>query len=104
MYCYSRSTVRGYLLLIYHSGDEGMYIHTYIHTNSGCEKRETKKNCSTVTPEKAAPVTRTTLRITGPAPVASRQGTPPVPVRNCVTLIGTGPMAVYGINLASEHC
>ena len=36
-----------------------------------------------VKPEKAAPVTRTALKTTGPVPADSRQGTPLV--RNCVS-------------------
>ena len=44
-----------------------------LHTTSGCEKREEHKNCSLVLPEKASPVTGTTLRTTGPVPADSRQ-------------------------------
>ena len=41
--------------------------------NSGCGKREAHKNWSMVVPEKAAPVTGTTLRSTGRVPADSRQ-------------------------------
>ena len=56
-----------------------------LHTNSisGSGKREAHKNWSLVKPEKAAPVTGTTLRTTDPVPTDSRQGTPSV--RNRVT-------------------
>ena len=43
------------------------------HTNSGCGRIEAHKTWSKVTPEKAAPVTRTTLMTTGPAPADYRQ-------------------------------
>ena len=46
-------------------------------------KREVHKHWSKVKPEKVAPVTGTTSRVTGPVLVDSRQGTPSV--RNCVT-------------------
>ena len=43
-------------------------------TISGCgEREEALKNWSKAIPEKAAPVTRTTLRTTGPVPADSRQ-------------------------------
>ena len=43
------------------------------HNSSGCGKREAHINWSMVIPEKAAPVTRTTLRTAGPVPVDFRQ-------------------------------
>ena len=43
-----------------------------LHINSGCGKREAHTNRSMVKPEKAAPVTGTTLRTTGPVPAQSR--------------------------------
>ena len=47
---------------------------TYIHTSSGCGKREVRINWSMVTylQRKAAPVTGTTLRFTSLVPVGSR--------------------------------
>ena len=44
-----------------------------VYTNSGGVKREVHKNWSIVIPEKAAPVTGTTLMTPGPVPVDSRQ-------------------------------
>ena len=49
------------------------HVHYQVHTSSGCEKREAHNKWSMVKPEKAAPVTGTTLRTTVPAPSASRQ-------------------------------
>ena len=43
-----------------------------LHTNSGCGKRETHINWF-MGDAKAASVTRTTLRVTGPVPADSRQ-------------------------------
>ena len=45
-----------------------------LHTNStsGCGKERRIKNRSMVKPEKAAPVNRSTLKITGPLPMDSR--------------------------------
>ena len=45
----------------------------YYCINSGCGKTEARINWSVATPEKAAPVTRTTFRTIGPAPADSRQ-------------------------------
>ena len=42
-----------------------------LHTNSGCGKREAHISWSMVRPAKAAPVTGTTLRTTGPVPADS---------------------------------
>ena len=42
-------------------------------TNSGCGKREARNNWSMAIPEKAAPVTGTALRTTGPMPADSQQ-------------------------------
>ena len=44
-----------------------------LRNTSGCGKRKAHKNWFMVIREKAAPVTRTTLRTTGPVPVDSRQ-------------------------------
>ena len=44
-----------------------------IHTNSGCGKREAHINRFVVRPAKAAPVTGTSLRFTGPLPADYRQ-------------------------------
>ena len=44
-----------------------------LHTNSGCGQREAHINWSMMTCKKAAPVTGTTLRTTGPVPTDSRQ-------------------------------
>ena len=45
-----------------------------LRTNSGGgEKRNAHNNWCKVKPEKAAPVTETTLRTTGPVPADSRQ-------------------------------
>ena len=43
------------------------------YPSSWCGKREAYKKCFVVTPEKAASVTGTTLRTTGPVPADSRQ-------------------------------
>ena len=51
--------------------------------NSGCGKREAHDNWSMAKPEKAASVTRTTLRTTGAVPADFWQGTSSV--CNCVT-------------------
>ena len=53
------------------------------YTNRRSGKKEAHRNWSMVTPEKAASVTRPTLRFTGPVPADSRQGTPSA--RNCAT-------------------
>ena len=45
----------------------------HIHTHkSGFGKREAYKNCSMVIPEKGAPVSRSTLKTSGPVPPNSR--------------------------------
>ena len=51
-----------------------------------------------MTPEKAAPVTGTTLRTTGPVPAGSRQGTSSVFIY-VAQETRTDPMAVDGIKL-----
>ena len=50
-----------------------LYRTCQLHTISECGKREAHINWSMVKAEKKAPVTGTTLRTTGPAPVDSRQ-------------------------------
>ena len=59
-----------------------IYVIT-MKTTAIINKREAHINWSMVTCKMAAPVTRTTLRTTGPVPVDSRQQTPSV--RHCVT-------------------
>ena len=50
-----------------------IYTNNCIQYRSGCGKGETHINWSTVIPEKAAPVTGTTLRTSGSVPTDSRQ-------------------------------
>ena len=62
----------------------------------GVGKERDNKNWSMVKPEKAAPVTGTALRNTGPMQVDTRQREPSVAIAR-PEKIGTDPMAVEGI-------
>ena len=60
----------GNILLLVASGTDTVILSTYypLHANNGSGKREARIDWSMVIPDKAAPVTGTTLRTTGPVP------------------------------------
>ena len=85
-----------YTVLLYFTSDTVYTAHLH-PTKSGCGKREAEINWSMVIPEKA-PVTRTTLRTTGPMPADSLGSERHRYANASSDKLGTDPMAVDCMN------